>query len=334
MKKRRKFEKSVFFFPALFLAIWMILPFVWAPEAAAAPEKIQLKFGGSNTGTLVYMICGVLVDVWTKNIPDLGMTLMATPGSTANHLPIERGELDIGASATSADWWAMNGMHFTKTKVTNFCALIPITMAFQQVITYADSPMKSWKDLDAKRVALGARASPASITSEEIFQGLNIKPKSVLSSPTEAADMIKDKRVDAFAYGVGAPYSLFMDIATAIPIKFVPMAPDEQAYVVKAVPHMFPTVMPPKTYSFQNEGYLTMAAYPSLIVRPALSEEVVYKLTKVAWEHWDEVVKAVPAAKWVSPKDIVNMVAPVHPGGVKYYREIGISIPDRLIWKK
>ena len=332
--KRKEMEKGVLCLAALLLATWMMLPIIWTPEAIAAPEKVQIKFGGSNTGTLVYMICGVLVDVWTKNIPDLGMTLMATPGSTANHLPIERGELDIGASATSADYWAMNGMHFTKTKVTNFCTLIPITMAYQQVITYADSPMKSWKDLDAKRVALGARASPASITSEEIFQGLKIKPKSILSSPTEAADMMKDKRADAFAYGVGAPYSLFMDIAAATPIKLVPMAPDEQEPVVKAVPHMFPVVMPAKTYSFQNEGYPTMAAYPSLIVRPSLSEEIVYKLTKVAWEHWDEVVKAAPAAKWVSPKDIVNMVAPIHPGGVKYYREIGINIPDRLIWKK
>jgi TRAP-type uncharacterized transport system substrate-binding protein len=97
---------------------------------------------------------------------------------------------------------------------------------------------------------------------------------------------------------------------------------------------MSPIVMPAKTYSFQSEGYLTVAAYPSLIVRPTLSEEVVYKLTKVAWEHWGEVVKAAAPAKWVSPKDIVNMVAPIHPGGVKYYREIGINIPDRLIWKK
>jgi hypothetical protein len=228
----------------------------------------------------------------------------------------------------------MNGMHFTKTKVTDFCTLFPITKAFQQVITYVDSPIKSWKDLDGKRVALGARASPASITSEEIFQGLNIKPKSILSSPNEAVDMVKDKRVDAMAYGVGAPWNGFMDIATSLPIRLVPITLEEQEKIAKPVPHMFPVVMPAKTYSFQNEDYPTVGAYPSLIVRPALSEELVYKLTKAAWEHWDEIVKAVPAAKWASPKDIVNMVAPIHPGGVKYYREIGIRIPDRLIWKK
>ena len=71
----------------------------------------------------------------------------------------------------------------------------------------------------------------------------------------------------------------------------------------------------------------------NIIVRPGLSDELAYKLTKVAWEHWDEVVKATSAAKWVNAKDIVHMIAPVHPGAAKYYKEIGIQIPDRLIKK-
>jgi TRAP-type uncharacterized transport system substrate-binding protein len=41
-----------------------------------------------------------------------------------------------------------------------------------------------------------------------------------------------------------------------------------------------------------------------------------------------------PAAKWVSAKDILNFVTPVHPGAAKYYREIGIQVPDSNIWKK
>ena len=97
---------------------------------------------------------------------------------------------------------------------------------------------------------------------------------------------------------------------------------------------MLPTVIPSKTYSFQSEDWPTVVTYVNFIVRPGLSEELVYKLTKVSWEHWNEVGQAVPAAKSVSPKDMVRMVAPIHPGAVKYYKEIGINIPDRLIWKK
>lgn len=332
--KRKKLEQSVLFLSILLLAIWMILPIVWAPEAVAAPETVQITIGGSTIGTLIYMQCAVMTDVWKRYIPGLDITLRATGGSAVNHLPIERGELDIGTSAIPADWWALNGMHFAKTKISKFCSLLPANKAFHHAFTYIDSPIKSWKDMDAKRVHLGARASATALTNEEIFRVLDIKSKFVFSTPTEAVDMVKDRRVEAMAYGVGAPWSGIMDISKDIQIRLIPMKPEEQEKVAKTLPYLSPSVMPLKTYSFQNEDYPTVSTYPNLIVRPDLSEDLVYKLTKVAWEHWDEVVKAVPAAKWVSPKDIVNMVAPIHPGGVKYYRELGINIPDRLIWKK
>jgi TRAP transporter TAXI family solute receptor len=290
--------------------------------------------GGSTIGTLIYMQCAVLVDVWKRNIPGLGVTLMATPGSAANQGPIDQGDLDIASSSIAADYWALNGMHFRKTKLSNLCSLLPANIGFHHAFTYADSPIKSWKDLDGKRVALGARASATSISNEEILGALNIKPKFVFSTPAEAADIVKDRRVDALVYGVGAPYSMFIDIAKAIPIRFIPMAPQEQEKVAKAIPYVFPGSIPAKTYSFQNEDWPCVVTYVNFIVRPGLSEDLVYKLTKVAWENWDEVGKAVSAAKSVSPKDMMRMVAPIHPGAVKYYREIGINIPDRLIWKK
>jgi TRAP transporter TAXI family solute receptor len=332
--KGKKFKEYVFFLTAILLAMWTILPMARTPEAIAAPEKVQLKMGGSNTGSFMYMFSAVMVDLWKRNIPDLDITLMATAGSGANHLPLDRGEFEIATSNTPGDWWAMKGMYLTTTKLSNFCSLFPVSTAFHHALTYADAPIKGWKDMDGKRVNLGARASSGSIAMEEHFKALNIQPKFIFSLPTEAADMIKDRRIDAFAYGVGAPYSVFIDIARALPVKLILMTPEEQEKVVKAVPFLFPLTIPAKTYSFQNEDCPTVGAYANIIVRSTLSEELVYKLTKVAWENWNEVVKVVPAAKGVSPKDIINMVAPIHSGGVKYYREIGINIPDRLIWKK
>lgn len=332
--KLGKCEKGILFIPVLLLSVCMILPLVSVPEAAAAPETVRITIGGSTIGTLIYMQCAVMTDVWKRYVPGLDITLRATGGSAVNHLPIERGELDIGTSAVPADWWAMNGMHFAKTKISNFCSLLPANKAFHHAFTYIDSPIKTWKDMDGKRVHLGARASATALTNEEILKVLEIASKFVFSTPTEAVDMVKDRRVDAMAYGVGAPWSGIMDISKDVQIRLIPMKPEEQEKVAKTLPYLSSSVMPAKTYSFQTEDYPTVSTYPNLIVRPDLPEELVYKLTKVAWEHWDEVVKGVSAAKWVSPKDIVHMVAPVHPGAVKYYKEIGIHIPDRLIWKK
>ena len=146
--------------------------------------------------------------------------------------------------------------------------------------------------------------------------------------------MFKDRRVDAMAYSVGAPWSVIMDIATDRPVRFIPMKPEEQKKIAETLPYQVADTIPAKTYSFQNEDYPTTMGLQNLIVRPGLSDELAYKLTRVAWEHWGEVVKATSAAKWVTAKDILHMIAPVHPGAAKYYREIGIQVPDRLIWRK
>ena len=332
--KRKKLVKSPLFTLVVFLWIWMILPMVWVPEVTAAGDRIHLIMGGSNVGTSVYMFSAIMVDIWKKKIPDLDITLSATAGSVANYLPLSKGELDLATGAVEEDYRNLQGMNFSKTKITNFCILFPISVVFHQLITYADSPIKSWKDLDGKSVCVGARASPSSVSYERMFNILGIKPKLVFSTPTEAADMIKDRRADAMGYGTGVPFSVFIDISHAVPIRMVPMKSEEQKKILQESPWVSPGSMPAKTYSFQNEDCPTVIIYSDVIVNPALSEELVYKLTKVAWESWGEIEKVYPAVKGVSPKDILSSVAPIHPGGLKYYREVGVNIPDRLIWKK
>jgi TRAP transporter TAXI family solute receptor len=333
---KKGFGKGTWFGILFIFTLGIAVPTMSVSEAVAAPapEKIRLSMGGANTGTWIYMFSAVLIDVWKRYLPDVDVTLMATGGSTANYIPLDKGEMDLGGATTYADYWAMNGMYFTKSKLINFSSLIPASKAFNQVFTYIDSPIKTLKDLDGKKVALGARASPTSMVNEEIFKVLGIKPIYVYSTPGEAIDMVKDRRVDAMAYGVGAPWSAIMDIVTTRPIKFIPTTPEEQKKISGALPYMVADTIPAKTYSFQNEDYHTTMGFQTINVRSGLPDELTYRLAKTAWEHWDEVVKATSAAKWVKAQDMVHMIAPIHPGAAKYYKEIGLAIPNHLIWKK
>ena len=112
------------------------------------------------------------------------------------------------------------------------------------------------------------------------------------------------------------------------------MTPEEQKKANGACPYYLPDTLPAKTYAFQEQNVPTVATYQTVNVRPGLPDELVYKLCRVIWEHWDEVVKSSPASKWVKPADAMAMIAPIHPGAAKYYREIGVQLPDHRIWKK
>jgi hypothetical protein len=280
------------------------------------------------------MFSATVADVWKRNIPGLDITVLATAGSTANYIPLDKGEMDIASGATSGDYFAMNGMYFTKTKLTNFCSLLPATKNFCHFFTYAESPIKSWKDLEGKKVHIGARASGTSISSEMICKALGIKAQFVYSTPADAIDMVKDNRVDAMVYAVGAPWSSIMDIATTRKLKLISMTPQEQKLVNALTPYQVPDTIPAKTYAFQTEDNHTVAGLQSVNVRSGMPDDLAYLLTKTAWQHWDEIVKSLAACKWVKAQDMANMIVPVHPGAARYYKEIGVKIPDRLIWKK
>lgn len=330
---KRKRSKTRNLISCLLIAV--CLAFTLSPASpAVAAENVRLSMGGAATGTYIYMFCALVSEIWKNKIPGLDVTVMATSGSTANYLPMERGEMDLGGASQAGDYYAMNGMYFSKEKLTGFSVLFPAAIAFTHTLTYADSPMKSWKDLDGKRVGISTRAAPTSIIAEETFKALGIKPKVVFATPNETIEMFKDRRIDAITYNAGAPWSGIMDAATSQKVKFVPLTVDEQKQIQKAMPYHIPGILPAKTYSFQTEDVRFNTVYQHVIARGTLPADLVYKMTKVVWENWAEVVKGAPAAKWVSPKDILNFVTPVHPGAAKYYREVGIQVPDSKIWKK
>lgn len=319
---------------AMVLFFFLCLP--WGlSKAEAAAEKVRISFGGAASGTWIYMFCATLSEVWKRYVPEVDVTVQATAGTTANYIPMSEGKLDLAGASTTGDYWAMKGMYFARGKpITDFCSMLPATTGLTQFFTYADSPIKRYKDLDGKILQVGARASPTSGISEEICKAIGVKPKFIFSTPSEAIEMVKDRRVDAMMYNVGAPWGGLMDAASARPMRLIAMTNEELKKCLAEMPWGFGATIPAKTYPWQNEDVLTLAFLQTVNARPGLSEDIVYKLTKAAWEHWDEVVKATKAAEWVKPQDIVHMVAPVHPGAAKYYQEKGIKIPDRLIWKK
>jgi TRAP-type uncharacterized transport system substrate-binding protein len=54
-------------------------------------------------------------------------------------------------------------------------------------------------------------------------------------------------------------------------------------------------------------------------------------LVKAVFENQPRLVKATSAASDTVPKNVAkDTFLPFHPGAVRYYREIGIKIPDEL----
>jgi hypothetical protein len=67
------------------------------------------------------------------------------------------------------------------------------------------------------------------------------------------------------------------------------------------------------------------------VIAALLADDLVYQLVKTVFDNQPRLVKAASAASETLPQNVVkDTFLSFHPGAVRYYREIGISIPDAL----
>ncbi|HEY9081601.1 TAXI family TRAP transporter solute-binding subunit [Magnetovibrio sp.] len=88
------------------------------------------------------------------------------------------------------------------------------------------------------------------------------------------------------------------------------------------------------TYPGLDKDVTTIAQPNFLAVNADVDEDAVYKITKTFYENLPFLNAIHSATKAMDiSKAIAGLPMPLHPGAAKYYREVGIEIPDSLIAK-
>lgn len=91
-------------------------------------------------------------------------------------------------------------------------------------------------------------------------------------------------------------------------------------------------VIPAGTYPGQEKDINTIAQPNFLAVRADIPEETIYQITKTIYENLGFLQAIHPATKDMKLEAaIAGLPMPLHPGAVRYYKEAGLTIPDRLM---
>ncbi|WP_231875350.1 TAXI family TRAP transporter solute-binding subunit [Desulfuromonas sp. DDH964] len=91
-------------------------------------------------------------------------------------------------------------------------------------------------------------------------------------------------------------------------------------------------VIPAGTYPGQEKDINTIAQPNFLSVRADVDEDAVYQITKTIYENLPFLNAIHSATKAMAiEKAIAGLPMPLHPGAAKYYQEVGIKIPARLL---
>lgn len=192
--------------------------------------------------------------------------------------------------------------------------------------------------LDGQRYVLGARNSGAEQTGRFILETLGVDYENKLTlaymgyGPTVGA--IQDGNIVGMNLPAGAPVSSITQAFALMGDRITILDWSQQA--LDRINGRYPLWdwydFPPLTYPNQTDLVRTVASPNVLVTRVDIPEEAVYHITRVIWENLATLQEIHGATRDMRPEiAIQGLGAPLHAGALRYYREVGLEIPERLL---
>jgi uncharacterized protein len=186
--------------------------------------------------------------------------------------------------------------------------------------------------LDTKRVGVGPKAGATGTYPPAIMKVLGVSAEFSYGSFDALATELLAGRIDAIVTLIGAPTPAIQDVEAKEPVTFISLSPEQIEAIRKALPEFSPSKVAAGTYRSLDKDYVTIGVPNFAIGRADLPDDLVYELVKAVFQNQPRLVKANSAARETLPQNVdKDTFLPFHPGAVRYYREIGTSIPDALV---
>ena len=193
-------------------------------------------------------------------------------------------------------------------------------------VVLAKSTIKSVKDFKGKRIAIGPAGGGTINTFRDMMPFYGFKEqdfKFSFISHSDGASALKDENADVSMVIAGAPAGAAKELAETADVRFLSIEEDILKKLMGKYSYYVRSEFPKSMFNTPKE-IVTVGLGNLWIVREDIPEALVYKMTKAVFEHLDELGKAHPQGKNVSLKTATSVSIPLHPGAVKYYKEMGV----------
>ena len=298
---------------------------------AAHAQQLKLSISTGGTGGVWYPMGGAMANVLSKSMPNATATAEVTGGSVDNVRLLHAGKSDISFSMVDVAYEGMMGTGKFKEKVPmrTLAVVHPLVM---HVVTAEGRGIEKMSDLKGKRVSTGSPGSGTEVMAIRILEAYGISTKDIVQerlSVSEAANALKDRKIDAFLHAAGVPLPAVTDVA-ATPgtrVKLLDHADAVKAMVKKYGPIYAPGKIAAKTYGGQDRDALTTNVWGVLYVNEKMNENTAYQIVKTLFDKQPDLVLAhrESANMTLENQTIGASPVPWHPGALKFFKEKGIT---------
>lgn len=218
-------------------------------------------------------------------------------------------------------------------------ALMEFNAATMQTFAWESTGIKTYHDLRGRKIYVGPGGGGAGTDTEEVIRlvtGMEPGDYESFKAPWgEGMAMMRNGQVDAMVRVAPVGAAIIQEFGLSKPIRFVQISeedlPKVESYL--AVPGRSMTMIPAGTYEGQTneEAINTFSFVAGMAVNADVSDDIAYTLTKAFWDNIDEIKASASFLSTLDPeKPFSALNVKLHPGALKYYDEVGITVPDAL----
>ena len=309
------------------LAIVAIAGFLW-PALSLSMEPNwpdQIVIGTASPGGTYHVYGEGLAKILTRAL-DLPVVPLATGGPTQNIELLEacKAELGFVTIGIAVQAWNSTGEWVGKKPARSMRAIFPMYDTPFQFAVLQESGIRSIAEMAGKRVGIGPRGGTSAVYFPEFFDALKVDANLVFGEWAELTAQVHQRAVDVLAVGAGVPFPSFIELEAKERVRYIAFDPNQVSKLRLVMPELTPSRIPAGAYPSLLRPYETLGLYNFAIAHVELPDDLVYNMVRAVFENHEEMLEATAAAAATVPANLDrNSFLPLHPGAIRYYRQIG-----------
>ncbi|MBN1856683.1 MAG: TAXI family TRAP transporter solute-binding subunit [Dehalococcoidia bacterium] len=316
---------------ALILIISALLAGTAGCTGASGKTGVTVFTGG--TGGTYFPLGSKYAELLNQFSDNIDASAATSGASVTNCKAIGTGECQAALVQNDVSYYARKGINMFDAPIPELQGIACWYPETIQFVVKADSNIMSLEDMAGKNVAVGAPGSGAAVGCEQVLQAAGVWDSITRFDLNfgEAASALKLGQVDVGFLVAGAPTSAIEELAVSSEVRIVEV-PDNILTALGAAGYPFYVrqILPAGTYGMTTD-VSTVAVQAMLCVSSELSDDVVYEMTKILFEHLDELRTVHTKANDITLNSALDgMSLIVHPGAIAYFEEAGVTVSADL----
>ena len=303
---------------------------LWLSDAALCQTRLVVK--SARAGTSYYSLAMGMAKAF-MTVPGIDAAVEESMGSVAN---VKEARTRSNFVFTSTSDLVAKALHkekpFGETGYERIRTLWAIPGVTIHMVVLEDSGVKKIQDLSGKRYIAGGIGTATESLTTLILKVYGLEGKVDLPKVDlkEGVDAVVNRKAVGFTTGSPFPTPMVMEIAATTPIRLLEIGEKEFRKLVELDPTYSLTTIPAGTYKGVDYDVRTLASPVLTYATDDLPEDIAYNITKAFWENKKIIVDAHAIGKGLDIKGVQYGVAKVHPGALRYYKEVGVEIPAAM----